>query len=250
VKIALFITCLTENFYPRAGVAVVKVLEHLGHEVVFPEGQTCCGQPMFNTGFQEEARALAARMIGVFAPHGTVVTPSGSCAAMVREQFPRLLADDAEMHARAEALAGRTYEFVEFLTKVLRTDLRSMGARWEGRATYHYSCHLRALGMTDEAVRLMSQVQGLETLALEKPDQCCGFGGTFAVNYPRISGEMVREKVECVRRTGAGTLVCNESGCAMNIEGACRRERCDVRVTSLAEIIAEGLGLLEPEGAV
>lgn len=247
MRIAIFITCLTDNFYPRVGVAIVKVLEHLGHEVVFPASQTCCGQPMFNTGFHEDARALAARMVRILEPFEVVVTPSGSCAAMLREHYPHLFEADPRLHAAAKSLAGKTYEFVEFLANVLHTDLRALGARWQGSATYHYSCHLRSLGLTSEATDLMQQVDGLTTLPLEKIEQCCGFGGTFAVDYPLISGEMARDKVECIRRTGADWLVCNDAGCAMNIEGACRREKCNVRVISLAEIIAESLGLLEPE---
>jgi L-lactate dehydrogenase complex protein LldE len=247
VRIALFITCLTDNFYPRAGVAIVKVLEHLGHEVVFPAAQTCCGQPMFNTGFHDDARALAARTIRVLEPYQTIVTPSGSCAAMLREHYPHLLESDPALHAAATSLGARTYEFVEFLTRVLHTDLRALGAKWRGTATYHYSCHLRSLGLTSEATDLMQQVDGLTSLPLEKIEQCCGFGGTFAVDYPLVSGAMVRDKVDCIRRTKARWLVCNDAGCAMNIEGACRREGCDVRLISLAEIIAESLGLLEPE---
>lgn len=248
MTIALFITCLTDQFYPRSGIAVVKVLEHLGHQVVFPEAQTCCGQPMFNTGYHAEARGLARRMIRIFSEYETIVTPSASCAAMIRQHYPSLFADGSDDRAQAEALAQRTYEFVEYLVKVHDVDLHALGVSWQGKATYHYSCHLRDLGIRDDSQQLMSHIQGMEYQALSQPQQCCGFGGTFAVKFPQISAAMVRDKVQDIRATGAGTLVCNEAGCSMNIAGACRRDGLEIRIKSLAEIIAEGLGLLEPEG--
>jgi L-lactate dehydrogenase complex protein LldE len=202
---------------------------------------------MFNNGFAGDARDLARRMIDVFREFDTVVTPSGSCAAMIREHYPGLFEPGSRDRADAEALAGRTWEFVEFLTHVLAVDLAALGPRWTGRATYHYSCHLRGIGATDEAVRLARRIEGLDLVPLAKVEQCCGFGGTFAAKYPTISGAMVDEKLACIRDTGADTLICNDAGCAMNIAGACRRDGLDVEVKSLAEIIAEALGLLERE---
>lgn len=223
---------------------MVKVLEFLGHEVVFPRRQTCCGQPMYNNGFHDEARALARRMIDVFAPYEMVVTPSASCAAMVRKRYADLFAGHDADRRRAETLAARTFEFVELVTKVLRADFRALGARWPGSATCHYSCHSRDIGLTDETIRLLAMIDALEYRPLERLEQCCGFGGTFAVNYPRISGEMVRDKVACIARTGASTVICNDAGCAMNIAGACHRLGLDVAFASAAEVLAEGLGLL------
>lgn len=250
MRVSLFITCLGDSYFPRAGIAAVKVLEHLGCEVDFPAAQTCCGQPMHNGGFASDARALAARMVRVFAASAHVVTPSGSCAAMIRDNYPGLFQGDADAEAAASRLAAKTYEFAEFLHRVLRVDLRAMGVKWPGRATYHYSCHLRGIGMTDEAAVLLGQIQGLEYTPLEKAEQCCGFGGAFAAKYPDISGGMVRDKVACIRATGAQTVVSSEAGCTMNLAGACRREGCGVAFTSLAEIIAEGLGLLERDESV
>ncbi len=247
MKVALFVTCLTDTFYPRTGIAVVRVLEHLGCEVDFPEAQTCCGQPMYNNGLHDEARQLARRMVDVFEPYDYIVTPSGSCAAMVRDYYAQLLADDHAYEAGAHALANRMYEFVEFLVKVLKVDLAKLGVSWSGKATYHYSCHLRGIGMTDEAVQLMRQVKGLDYVPLVKMDQCCGFGGTFAMKHSTISGEMVRDKVACIAATGAKTVISNDAGCTMNISGACRRQNVDVTFKSLAEVIAEGLGLLDKE---
>jgi L-lactate dehydrogenase complex protein LldE len=250
LTIALFITCLTESYYPRAGAAVVRVLEHLGHDVVFPAEQTCCGQPMFNNGFHDDARDLAKRMIRVFDGQETVVTPSGSCAAMVREHCAGLFPVGSNWRRDAESLASRTFEFVEFLTHRLQVDLRSLGARWVGDVTYHYSCHLRGIGATDETIRLLDQIEGLTHHPLKRMDQCCGFGGTFALNYPTLSGEMMRDKVGCIERTGAPVVVVNDAGCAMNIGGGLRREGVVCRAISAAEIIAESLGLLPRGGAI
>ena len=251
MNVSLFITCLGDSYYPRAGIAAVKVLEHLGCRVDFPAAQTCCGQPMFNNGFADEARILATRMIRVFADSERVVTVSGSCAAMIRDYYPGLFEGDAAMKQAAVALAGKTFEFSEFLLKELRVDPARLGVRWPagGRVTYHYSCHLRGLGVTDEAVRLLRGVEGVDFVPLQGAEQCCGFGGTFATKYSEISGAMVRDKVEAIRASGAATVVSSEPGCTMNIAGACRRGSCDVAFKSLPEIIAEGLGLMERDGA-
>lgn len=249
MKVSLFVTCLTDTFYPRAGEAVVRVLEHLGCDVDFPEAQTCCGQPMFNTGCHGDARDLARRMIDVFEDAEVVVTPSGSCCAMIRDYYRELLHEDATYLPRAEKFVAKTYEFAEFLLKVKKVDLRALNCKWPGNAdmqklTYHYSCHLRGLGMSDEAVRLLTQIEGVQFVPLEKAEQCCGFGGTFAVKFPEISGSLVRDKVECIRRSGADVLVCNDGGCALNITGSLHREQVPVLTKHIAEVIAEGLGLM------
>lgn len=245
MKVSLFVTCLTDTFYPRSGIAVVKVLEHLGCEVDFPRAQTCCAQPMFNNGFHAESRELAKHMIQTFAHASCVVTPSGSCAAMVRDYYPELFHGDHAWEHAAQELAGKTYDFAEFLAKVMKVDLTKLGVKWEGAATYHYSCHLRGIGITNEAENLLKQINGLEYRPLEKADQCCGFGGTFAMKYPQISGTMVRDKVQCIANTKCPTVVSNDAGCTMNISGTCRRENVPVGFKHIAEVIAEGLGLLE-----
>ncbi len=237
MKVALFITCLTDSFYPQVGQAVVEVLRRCGCEVDFPRGQTCCGQPMFNNGYHAEAADLARRMIDLFDDHTYIVTPSGSCCAMVREQYPKLLPDDE----RCDSFVARTYEFVEFLHKVLKVDLREMGCRYDSSASYHYSCHLRGLGMTDETVQLLKQIEGIDYRPLPRHDQCCGFGGTFSVKFPEISGAMVDDKTACIQQTDAEVLVCNDGGCAMNIAGALHRAGGKSRVMHVAEVIAEGL---------
>jgi len=208
MDVGLFVTCLTDTFYPRAGIAMVKVLEHLGCTVHFPREQTCCGQPMFNSGFEDEARQLARRMVDVFEPYACVVTPSGSCCAMIHDYYEQLLGDDPAYADRARRLIASTHEFVEYLTNVAKVDLRSLGCRWEGHVTYHYSCHLRGIGLTPEtgeAARLLGQIDGVRYTQADRLDQCCGFGGTFAVKWPEVSGAMVRDKVECLSKTGATT---------------------------------------------
>lgn len=247
MKVSLFVTCLTDSFYPRSAIATVKVLEHLGCEVDFPAAQTCCAQPMWNNGFADESKELARHMIKTFEHSRVVVTPSGSCAAMIRDYYPEMFHGDHAWEHGAQALAAKTYEFVEFLVKVLKVDLDKLGVKWEGAVTYHYSCHLRGIGVTNEAVQVMRGVKGLDFVPLEKADQCCGFGGTFAMKYPQISGTMVRDKVQCIQNTKCPTVISNDAGCTMNLSGACRREGVNVAFKSLAEVLAEGLGLMERE---
>lgn len=241
VKASLFIPCLTDLFYPDAAVAMVRVLRRLGVELDYPEKQTCCGQPALNSGFEDQARDVAAYMMDVFAESEVLVTPSGSCAAMVREHFPRLFKADRDMHRKACALAGRTYEFVEFLAKKLSVDWAQWPMRHTNSVTYHYTCHLRGLGMTTEAVDVLRRIEGVEFRPLEQSDQCCGFGGTFAVKFGEISAAMAREKVERIRDTGAKVVMCNDAGCAMNLAGMCRREGIDVTFKHIAEILDEAM---------
>jgi L-lactate dehydrogenase complex protein LldE len=242
-NVALFITCLTDQFYPHVGVAVTKLLEHFGCKVEFPQAQTCCGQPFFNNGFHAETRGLAERFIGIFEPYDYIVTPSGSCAAMVREQYEYLLKDDKVWAPRMHKVTHKTYEFVEFLDKVLKVDLTKLSLPKQESITYHYTCHLRGIGVKDEGLRLLRQMGNVDFRAMEKTDQCCGFGGTFAVKYPAISGAIVEDKAQCIEATGAGTLVCNDAGCSMNIAGMCHRKGMPVKTRHIAELMAEALGL-------
>jgi len=242
-KVALFVTCLTDQFYPHVGVAVTKILEKLGCTVEFPQAQTCCGQPFSNNGFSEESRVLARRMIEIFSPYDYVVTPSGSCCAMVREQYHLLLKDDPKWAAGMTKLSSHTYEFVEFLDKVMRVDFSAFKLKSPHPLTYHYTCHLRGLGVKDEGVKLLQQIGNVQFTQMEKTDQCCGFGGTFAVKYPAISGAIVEDKTRCIAATGVPTVVCNDAGCTMNISGMCHRQGMTTKVTHIAELIAEAMGL-------
>jgi len=234
-KVSLMVTCLGDAFFPDVGVATVRLLRRLNVGVDFPSMQTCCGQPHFNSGYHDDARELAQHTIRAFDNGQPVVTPSGSCAAMVKLEYPELFHDDPHWHERAVNLAQRMHELSDFLVNVLGTD--DVGARFEGRATYHMACHLRGLGLMAEPERLLRKVKGLEYIPLERFDECCGFGGSFSVRYPGISGAMVQDKAAFIERTGADIVVSTDSGCLMNIAGCLRRRRSRVRPMHLAELL-------------
>lgn len=235
MNVSLMITCLGDSIRPQAGVATVRLLRRLGIQVDFPERQTCCGQPFYNSGFLAGARDLAQHTIATFAGEQLVVTPSGSCAAMVKLEYPHLFHDDTTWHSRATDLAARTFELSDFL--VNRLQVTDVGARFHGKVAYHYACHLRGLGLKDEAEILIRHVAGAELMPLKNQDQCCGFGGSFSVRYPEISGAMVGYKVGCITHTGADVLVSTDTGCLMNIGGALHRGQSTIRQMHLAELL-------------
>ena len=235
MKINLMITCLGDVLRPGVGQATVGLLRRLGHEVGFPSAQTCCGQPFYNSGFADLARAQARHTIAAFDEDRPVVTPSGSCAAMVKVEFPHLLEQDSNWYPRAKALSARTFELSDFLVNQLQ--VVDVGAKFAGKVTYHYACHLRGLGLQVEAVRLIEQVAGLIYVPLARQDQCCGFGGSFSVRYPQISGAMVGDKASCILQTGADAVVSTDAGCLMNIGGRLRRQEKPMEVLHLAELL-------------
>lgn len=235
MNVLLMATCLGDVIRPDGVVATVRLLRRLGVTVEFPERQTCCGQPFYNSGFLSGARDLARHTLEVFAGERLVVVPSGSCAAMVKIEYPHLFHDDAHWHECALDLAARTFELSDFLVNHLK--VIDVGARFSGKVAYHYACHLRGLGLKDEAEKLICAVQGAELVPLERQDQCCGFGGSFAVRYPEISGAMVADKVACVVRTAADVLVSTDAGCLMNIGGALHRQKQPLKVLHLAELL-------------
>jgi L-lactate dehydrogenase complex protein LldE len=237
MHVSLMVTCLGDALFPDVGVATVKLLRRLGVTVDFPQAQTCCGQPHFNSGFHDDARALAKHTIQAFANGRPVVTPSGSCAAMVKLEYPELFHHDLVWHGRAEDLGRRTHELSDFLVNVLK--IEDVGARFDGKVTYHMACHLRGLGLLTEPERLLRQVRGLEYIPLERADECCGFGGSFAVRYPGISGAMVPDKAAFIEKTGADTVVATDAGCLMNIGGCLHRRGSKVRTLHLAEVLAQ-----------
>lgn len=234
-NVSLLVTCLGDAFFPDVGVATVRLLRRLGVNVDFPAAQTCCGQPFFNSGYQADARDLARHTIRAFDNGRLVVTPSGSCAAMIKLEYPELFRGDLFWHGRAEDLARRTHELSDFLIHVLGVE--EVGARWEGKATYHMACHLRGLGLQTEPVRLLRNVRGLEYVPLERYDECCGFGGSFSVRYPGISGAMAQDKAVLIENTGAEVVVATDAGCLMNIAGCLRRRGSKVRAVHLAELL-------------
>lgn len=235
MRVQLLITCLADQLAPRIGEATVRLLEDLGHDVVFPEAQTCCGQPPFNDGFRADAAALAARTVEVFAAPFPVVVPSGSCATMVRRFYAEILAGTAAA-AAARELASRTYELSEFLVRVLGVE--DVGASWRGKVTYHDSCHLlRELGVRDEPRRLLARVRGLEVVESAFADQCCGFGGAFAVKFPEISTAIMDAKIAAIEATGADAVVAADWGCLMHVEGGLRRRGSSTKAMHIAEIL-------------
>lgn len=235
MKLSLMVTCLGDVLRPEAAKATVLLLRRLGHEIDFPERQTCCGQPFYNSGFTDYAREQARHTIEVFQGERTVVVPSGSCAAMVKVEYPLVLEGEPDWHPRAVELASRTFELSDFL--VNRLGVLDVGAKYQGKVAYHYACHLRGLGLSDEAERLIRNVEGAELMTLRHADQCCGFGGSFAVRYPDISTAMVNDKVKCVLETGAACLVSTDTGCLMNIGGRLRRLQKPLEVLHLAELL-------------
>ncbi|KPV44663.1 (Fe-S)-binding protein [Alicyclobacillus ferrooxydans] len=240
MKVSLFVTCLVDNLYPQVGEAMVRLLDHLGVEVDFPQAQTCCGQPAFNSGYVDEARASAKTLLDAFEDANYVISPSGSCTGMVHHYYEEMFADDPKRVRQAVDLADKSYEFSQFLVNVL--GVTDIGAFFPYSVTYHPSCHgSRLLGVKDEPLQLLRNVRGLELIDLPYDTDCCGFGGTFAVKMGDISTAMVTEKVSHVRETGARVLVGVDMGCLMNIGGRISREGEQVRVMHLAELLYEGV---------
>lgn len=236
-RVGLFVTCLVDLFRPSVGFATVKLLEDAGCQVQVPRDQTCCGQPAYNSGDRADARALARQTIAAFEGFDYTVAPSGSCAAMLRVHYPALLEDDPAWHARARALAARTYELTSFLFDVRQ--VTGLHARHGGTVTYHDSCSgLRELGIHDQPRALLGGIEGLTLTELPDADICCGFGGAFCVKYPEISNAMVGEKAACVAGTGAQTLLAGDLGCLMNMAGKLKRAGATVRVRHVAEVLA------------
>lgn len=241
VNASLMVTCLVDLFYPDVGVAVVRLLRRHGVRVDFPSGQTCCGLPLFNSGYRREASRVAARAIPLFARSEYVVVPSGSCAWMVRAEYPHLFADDPAMTQAAKALAGKTYELSQFLVSVLGVE--RVETPFRGRVTYHDSCHLlRGLGESRAPRTLLRNAPGVEFVELPGADQCCGFGGSFAVRLPEVSGAILHQKLDRVRATGADTLVACDAGCLMQMAGGLARRRETIRALHLAQLLAQGDG--------
>lgn len=239
MKVSLFITCLCDIMYPSVGEAMVKLLARHGIRLDFPEGQTCCGQPAYNAGYWNDARAAARTVLDAFDDSGFVVAPSGSCVYMF-QHYEELFRDDPKRLEQAGRLAAKTYEFTQFLVHVL--GVRDVGAYFPHKVTYHPSCHgSRLLGVREEPLELLSAVRGLQFVPLPMAEDCCGFGGTFAVKMADISGAMVEEKAEHVLETEAEVLVGLDMGCLMNIGGHLRRRGERVRVMHLAELLAEGV---------
>ncbi|GAB3649279.1 (Fe-S)-binding protein [Streptomyces sparsus] len=243
MRVALFVTCVNDLLHPGTGRAVVRLLERLGVDVDFPPAQSCCGQPQYNTGYRHEAEPLMRRFDAAFAGYDHVVTPSGSCAAMVRDNYPRIGARasaegrGAELSEAADRAVARTYELTEFLVDVL--GVTDVGAYFPHTVTYHPTCHgLRMLGLDDRPRRLLEQVRGIELRELPGAEECCGFGGTFAVKNEAVSAAMGADKARHIRSTGAEAVCTVDNSCLLHIGGTLARQGAAVRPVHLAEILA------------
>jgi L-lactate dehydrogenase complex protein LldE len=239
VRVALFITCLNDTLFPETGIATVRVLERLGHEVGFPEAQTCCGQLHFNTGYQDEAVDLARRFVRVFSDAEIVVAPSASCVAMVRDFYPYLAgqAGDAALAREVDVLAPRVLELTEFLVK--RLGVTDLGATFPHRVTYHPTCHsLRVLRLGDAPLQLLRAVDGIDLVELPSADECCGFGGTFAIKNADTSSAILEDKLEAVVGTGADVVTAVDMSCLTQIGGGLDKKQIDVHARHIAEILA------------
>lgn len=239
MKVSLFITCLTDAIYPRVGEAMIRLLARYGVKLDFPTVQTCCGQPAYNSGYWDEARTTARTILEAFEDSEFVVSPSGSCTYMIHH-YSNLFQDDPVFLEKALKLQKKTYEFTQFLVQVL--GVTNVGAVFPHKVTYHPSCHgSRLLGVKDEPMELLRHVSGLQFVPLPFAEDCCGFGGTFAVKMSDISGAMVTEKVDHVKETEAEVLVGLDMACLMNIAGNLRYRNEPVKVMHLAELLYEGV---------
>jgi L-lactate dehydrogenase complex protein LldE len=235
-RASLMVTCLGDLFYPEVSVSIVRLLRGLGAEVDFPEGQTCCGLPLFNSGYHREAAAVAARTIPLFKDSEHVVVPSGSCAWMVKHEYPGLMTDPRQRR-EAEALAARTYELSQFLVRGLGKTRFVSAVR--GRVTYHDSCHLlRGLQESASPRAILTNLEGVEFVELPGADECCGFGGSFSVRLPEVSTAILDKKLANVEATGADCLVACDAGCLMQMGGGLTRRGARTRAVHLAELLA------------
>ena len=243
MQISLFITCYNDLLFPQTGIAMVSLLERLGHRVVFRPEQTCCGQMHYNTGYQRETVPLVRKFVDTFANDEIICSPSASCVAMIRDHYIKAarMAGDAELESRAAQIIGRVFELTELL--VYKLGVEDVGAYYPHRVTYHPSCHsLRLLRVGDAPLRLLKNVGGIDLVKLERQEECCGFGGTFAVKNAETSSAMLSDKVRCVLNTGAEICSAADNSCLMHIYGSLHRQKTGVRTVHIAEILASTRG--------
>ncbi len=232
-----FGTCLVDLFYPEAGMAGMDLLKAQGIRVVFPQGQSCCGQPAYNSGYRAEALKVARAQLGLFTEDWPIVVPSGSCAGMMSKHWPDLFKGEPD-EARARAVASRVWELTQFLVHVLGAAFQDKGGPL--RVTWHASCHAqREMGVVEEPKALLRQLANVELVELKRERECCGFGGTFAVRHPEISAAMVGDKVDDIAGTGAAAVVSGDCGCLMNIGGALEAGKTPVRAVHIAQFLKE-----------
>jgi L-lactate dehydrogenase complex protein LldE len=236
-KVYFFGTCVIDHIYPQAGLAAIELLEKYGLQVIYPQAQSCCGQPAFNSGFPNEARSVARHQIRTFHADYPIIVPSGSCAGMMKHHYPELFKGDPMFEA-AQRFAERVYEFSAFLVNVLKVQLNDRGQPVQ--VTWHSSCHaLREMGVTEDSKALIRQLQNVELIELENERECCGFGGTFSVKHPRISGAMANDKIDDIRRTGARIVISGDCACLLHITGAAQERKIPLGAMHIAEFIWE-----------
>jgi L-lactate dehydrogenase complex protein LldE len=236
-RVSLFVTCVVDQLFPKVGMAMVDVLEGIGYQVDFPEAQTCCGQPAFNSGYHAPSREMARHFFDVFKDAEYIVVPSGSCTAMITHHYEDIFAGDDQMLALAHGVGQRTWEFSKFLLEVAEVD--NVGARFPGAVTFHDSCHaLRELGVKAGPRRLLANVEGLELREADTAEECCGFGGTFSVKFPEVSGGMARTKLDSILKTKADTIVALDCSCLMQLQGVIYRAGLPLKTMHLAEVLA------------
>ena len=235
--VQLFITCLTDSFFPQTGQAVVDILHRLGIGVDFAREQTCCGQPQFNAGLRKDARTIAEHTIKVFEKaKGDIVTPSGSCAHHFRHNYLELFEGDSVWYPRAKALSERVFEFTEYLVDKL--NVTDVGAQWDGILTYHPSCHtLRGINVDKQPRALLANVHGAMLVELPNAQECCGFGGVMSVEHPELSAEWLKRKISNLEASQSPTLVVTDAGCLMHIAGGLNRQKKSQRVVHIAEVL-------------
>jgi L-lactate dehydrogenase complex protein LldE len=245
--VSLFVTCIVDMIYPHTGVSVVEILEHLGVEVRFPAGQTCCGQPAFNSGFWNDARPVAKQFLTAFADAEVIVCPSGSCASMVRHYYPELFKDDPEWFDRAAWAASITWEFTEYVVDGL--GITDLGAKLPPtKVAFHDACHgLRLMGLKGQARALAEHIEGVAVTELKGHDQCCGFGGLFSVKMPEISGAMLKDKVHNIVANEAEVIVTGDASCLTQMNGGLSRGQHSQRVVHIADLLARGLKIAEDQ---
>ena len=239
MRISLFITCYNDVLFPATGIAVVNILERLGHTVVFRAQQTCCGQMHYNTGYQRETIPLVRKFVEVFAADEIIVSPSASCVAMIRDHYEKaaIMADDSILLDKVRQVIPRVFELTELLVKKL--GIEDVGAYYPHRVTYHPSCHsLRMLRVGDAPLRLLQNVAGIELLQLPNASECCGFGGTFAIKNAETSSAMLTDKVRCVVDAGAEFCTAGDNSCLMHIYGGLHRQNVPVKTIHIAQILA------------
>ncbi len=237
MRATLFVQCLVDGLYPEVAEAMIVLFNRIGVSVNCPVNQTCCGQPAFNAGYRKAARAAAKRFIGIFEESEVIVCPSGSCVSMVRHHYPELFKNDQKWFDRAVRVGQKIFELSQYLVDVL--DIEDVGACYDGKVTYHDSCHLlRGLGVAEQPRRLIRHIERAELIEMKDADKCCGFGGTFAVKYPEISVAMVDEKISNIIASGADTVTGCDVSCLMNIQGRLSRIGSPVKTMHLAQLLA------------